>query len=136
MPEKLEQDFIVFANELADISAKIAKKYFRLPNDEVQKHDGSPVTKADKEIERAIREQIIKRFPKHGIIGDIRSRIEDLTNQMSQTYYSLMVCFLTVLIERFDLNEWDDDSIGTNFPVLLNAKICRCISQKHLFYSK
>jgi inositol-phosphate phosphatase / L-galactose 1-phosphate phosphatase / histidinol-phosphatase len=59
-----------FANHLADISAEIAKKYFRLPNGEVAKDDDSPVTKADREIEKAIREEIEKKFPDHGIIGE------------------------------------------------------------------
>jgi inositol-phosphate phosphatase/L-galactose 1-phosphate phosphatase/histidinol-phosphatase len=59
-----------FANYLADISSEIAKKYFRLPNDEIAKEDDSPVTKADKEIEEILRKEIIKKFPNHGIIGE------------------------------------------------------------------
>lgn len=59
-----------FANHLADISTEIAKKYFRLPNGEIAKEDDSPVTKADREIEQIIREEITKKFPTHGIIGE------------------------------------------------------------------
>lgn len=59
-----------FANYLADISTDIAKKYFRLPNGEVAKEDDSPVTKADREIEKIIREEIAKKFPEHGVIGE------------------------------------------------------------------
>jgi len=59
-----------FANYLADISTEIAKKYFRLPNGEIAKEDDSPVTKADREIEQVIREEITKKFSTHGIIGE------------------------------------------------------------------
>jgi inositol-phosphate phosphatase / L-galactose 1-phosphate phosphatase / histidinol-phosphatase len=66
----LTPEIINFANHLADISEPIAKKYFRLPNGEIAKEDDSPVTKADREIEKIIREEIEKKFPTHGIIGE------------------------------------------------------------------
>ncbi len=66
----LSQEIISFANHLADLSIPIAKKYFRLPNGEIAKEDDSPVTKADREIEQAIRAEIEKKFPDHGIIGE------------------------------------------------------------------
>lgn len=66
----ISKEIISFANHLADISAKVAKQYFRLPNEEVAKEDDSPVTIADREIERLIRIEIEKTFPTHGIIGE------------------------------------------------------------------
>jgi inositol-phosphate phosphatase/L-galactose 1-phosphate phosphatase/histidinol-phosphatase len=66
----LTAEIINFANELADISAEIARKYFRKFNGETAKEDDSPVTKADCEIEKIIRQKIIKKFPTHGIIGE------------------------------------------------------------------
>lgn len=66
----LNKKLIKFANHLADISEPIAKKYFRIPNGEMSKEDDSPVTKADREIEKIIREEIEKNFPDHGIIGE------------------------------------------------------------------
>ena len=66
----LTQEIIDFANYLADISQPIAKKYFRVNNGEVAKDDDSPVTKADREIEKVIREAIETKFPDHGIIGE------------------------------------------------------------------
>lgn len=66
----LDQKIIDFANHLADLSAEITKKYFRLPNGEISKEDDSPVTKADREIEEVLRREIIKNFPTHGIIGE------------------------------------------------------------------
>ncbi len=66
----LTSEIIDFANHLAEISKPIAKKYFRLPNGEIAKEDDSPVTKADREIEKIIRAEIEKKFPTHGIIGE------------------------------------------------------------------
>lgn len=66
----ITQEVKDFANYLADISAQITKKYFRLPNGEIIKGDESPVTKADREIEEIIREKITQKFPDHGIIGE------------------------------------------------------------------
>ncbi len=66
----LSQEIINFANHLADLSAEIAKKYFRTTNGETSKDDDSPVTKADREIEKIIRKAIEKKFPTHGIIGE------------------------------------------------------------------
>lgn len=67
----INQELINFANFLADISGEIAKKYFRSKiTGEIEKDDNSPVTKADREIEALIRQEIEKKFPHHGIIGE------------------------------------------------------------------
>ncbi len=66
----ISADLIAFAHHLADISEPIAQKYFRVNNGEVAKEDDSPVTKADREIEKVMREAIEEKFPDHGIIGE------------------------------------------------------------------
>lgn len=66
----INKDIINFANHLADLSGDIARKYFRIDNGEIAKDDDSPVTKADREIEKMIRDEIEKKFPDHGIIGE------------------------------------------------------------------
>ncbi len=66
----LNQEIINLSHYLADISVKIAQKYYRIDNGEIAKDDDSPVTKADREIEKVIREEIEKKFPQHGIIGE------------------------------------------------------------------
>lgn len=66
----LTQELIDFSNYLADISKEIAVKYFRQDNGEITKGDNSPVTKADREIEKLLRQEITKKFPDHGIIGE------------------------------------------------------------------
>jgi inositol-phosphate phosphatase/L-galactose 1-phosphate phosphatase/histidinol-phosphatase len=66
----INQELINFSNHLADLSQEIAKRYFRLPNGETSKEDETPVTHADREIEKIIRSEIEKKFPDHGIIGE------------------------------------------------------------------
>ena len=68
------QEIYNFSCELCKIADQISQKYFRL-NDpkllqEIAKDDDSVVTFADREIERQIREAIMKKFPNHGIIGE------------------------------------------------------------------
>ena len=66
----LNQEVISFANNLADISGEVIKKYFRQDFAEVQKDNQTPVTIADKEAELVMRAAIAKHFPGHGIIGE------------------------------------------------------------------
>lgn len=65
-----DKSIINFANHLADISGEIIKKYFRSTLYEENKDNQTPVTKADKEVELAIRQEIIRKFPEHGIVGE------------------------------------------------------------------
>ncbi len=66
----INQELIDFSNHLADLSSNIAQKYFRTQNHEQDKPDTTPVTLADKGIEKIIREEIMKKYPDHGIIGE------------------------------------------------------------------
>jgi histidinol phosphatase-like enzyme (inositol monophosphatase family) len=59
-----------FAQNLAEISAKIIKGYFRTNITIDTKSDQSPVTIADKKAEELMRETIMETFPEHGIIGE------------------------------------------------------------------
>ncbi len=66
----INQELIDFSNHLADLSCNIAQKYFRKNISEQNKDDNSPVTIADQEIESVIRQEITKKYPDHGIIGE------------------------------------------------------------------
>lgn len=59
-----------FARHLSIISGAVIKKYFRTQISIDQKQDLSPVTIADKKAEELMREEIMKNFPDHGIIGE------------------------------------------------------------------
>ena len=63
-------EFISFANILADESAKVVMEYFRQTFTIENKDDDTPVTIADKKSELKIRELINKTYPSHGILGE------------------------------------------------------------------
>lgn len=63
-------EFADFSNHLAQVSGKIIKQYYRTKVSIASKNDLSPVTIADKKSEELMREEILKHFPDHGIIGE------------------------------------------------------------------
>lgn len=58
------------AQEVARVAGDIAARHFRTRLAVETKGDGSPVTAADREAERAAREWLERRFPKDGILGE------------------------------------------------------------------
>ena len=66
-------ELMVFARSTAEQAGAIANRYFRRPL-EIEDKDSvdyfDPVTKADREVETAIRNAIESNFPKHGIVGE------------------------------------------------------------------
>lgn len=77
----MNNEFSDFAHHLASISGKIIKQYFRTEISIDSKSDFSPVTIADKKSEEIMREEILKHFPDHGIIG------EEFGNQNNDAEY-------------------------------------------------
>lgn len=70
MSVPVSSDLIDFAGRLADVAGPIARRWFRQPVAVDQKADASPVTVADREVERAIRDLILAERPEDGIIGE------------------------------------------------------------------
>ena len=66
----ITNDDIAFAHRLADAAADIARRYFRTGVAIDDKDDASPVTIADREAERVMREIIAKERPQDGVIGE------------------------------------------------------------------
>ncbi len=62
--------YLDFIHQLADAAAEAIRPHFRSPLRVDAKADGSPVTRADKDAEQAIRERIADRFPNHGVVGE------------------------------------------------------------------
>ncbi len=60
----------LFAKHLSELSGNIIRSYFRTKISVDSKKDASPVTIADKKAEELMREEIMKEFPEHGIIGE------------------------------------------------------------------
>jgi len=67
----VEQELVDAASQLADISGKIIRGYFRQAFETEFKEAASPiVTIADRQAEEALRNFVESRFPDHGIIGE------------------------------------------------------------------
>jgi inositol-phosphate phosphatase / L-galactose 1-phosphate phosphatase / histidinol-phosphatase len=63
-------DHLAFAHELADRAGEVLRRHYRTPIGVDYKADESPVTAADREAERVMRDLIRSRFPEHGIEGE------------------------------------------------------------------
>ena len=70
MSEPCPAAFITLAQSLADQSGVVLRRYFRQPIAIDAKADLSPVTIADREVERLVRAGIEAAFPDHGILGE------------------------------------------------------------------
>lgn len=67
----ISKHILPFVRQLADKSAAVITPYFGNDNMEVElKADESPVTQADRNAERVMRDLINKAYPSHGIIGE------------------------------------------------------------------
>ncbi len=69
-PKPSLRELLAFAHELADLARPIALAAFRAPLQVAHKDDRSPVTAADRGIERVLRQAIAERYPTHGIFGE------------------------------------------------------------------
>ncbi len=59
-----------FLDQLGDEARAIAMQYFRTKIDVESKADSTPVTRADRAIERRLRDLIASRFPSHKLVGE------------------------------------------------------------------
>ncbi|MBO9393764.1 histidinol-phosphatase [Caldilinea sp.] len=64
------QEFLPFAQRLAEVSAAAIRPYFRNGAAVELKADESPVTVADRNAELAMRELIERTYPDHGVLGE------------------------------------------------------------------
>ncbi len=74
------QDLLQAATEIAKIGGHHTLKYFKQNVEVISKDDDSPVTIADRETEQIMREEILKRFPDHGIIGEEYGKTNEDSN--------------------------------------------------------
>lgn len=68
--ETVPQELLTFAQRLADADSAVLRHYFRSGIASEAKQDESPVTKADREAETAVRALIEEHYPDHGIHGE------------------------------------------------------------------
>ncbi|MGR3914705.1 MAG: histidinol phosphate phosphatase [Gammaproteobacteria bacterium] len=69
-PMPVPAQFIDTAIAAADAARRITRTYFRAGLDIASKRDRSPVTIADEETERCMRELILRRHPRHSVLGE------------------------------------------------------------------
>ena len=69
VPDRLD-DYLALAEQLAEASAPIIRRWFEKGAAVEEKADETPVTQADREAEAAMRRMIAEAFPEHGIIGE------------------------------------------------------------------
>ena len=67
-------DDLAFAHALADLARPLARRWFRAELAVEHKADASPVTPADRAIERALRDRIAQERPDDGILGEEHGR--------------------------------------------------------------
>lgn len=70
MTDFIPESFIPFVEQLANASGHIIRQYYKRDISYEVKEDMSPVTEADKEVERALRALILASYPEHGVIGE------------------------------------------------------------------
>ena len=63
-------EIAAFGETLADAARIVACREFRASNEVQYKADGSPVTRADREVEETLTALIRERFPGHAVIGE------------------------------------------------------------------
>jgi len=61
---------LAFAHGLADEARSVVRQHFRNMPEFERKADGTPVSIADRAIERRLRQRIAARFPDHGVLGE------------------------------------------------------------------
>lgn len=64
------EQFLATAREAAAAAADVVRHYYRRELQVETKDDHSPVTVADREAERAIRDVISRRYPEHAFLGE------------------------------------------------------------------
>lgn len=64
------EEFIPFAEQLANAAGEIITQHFRQHVGHEWKGDKTPVTQADREAERAMRAMILQTYAHHGVIGE------------------------------------------------------------------
>ena len=70
MTGTVDQVLIDLALQMADASGPVILDYFRTNPTVERKDDASPVTRADREAEKALRQQLATEVPNHGIFGE------------------------------------------------------------------
>ena len=83
---QLLEKYLEFAKEIAWEAGKLTLGYFQAGVRPEWKDDDSPVTIADKQAEKLIRERIEAKFPSHAILGEEFEAVIDLIEMRQLTF--------------------------------------------------
>ena len=78
----MEERYIEIANQVVNRSGEVIRSYFRQPLEIIDKGDMSPVTVADRETEKAMREELTRLCATHSVTG------EELDSLMQESHYT------------------------------------------------
>jgi myo-inositol-1(or 4)-monophosphatase len=114
-----EREFVPFVHELIALAFATIRPFFLSGTAVSTKADTSPVTRADRDAEAAMRDMIERRYPQHGVIGEEHGTKEGrgyrwVLDPIDGTRAFISNCFLfgtLIALER-------DDDAGTFKPVL------------------
>ncbi|GJQ10931.1 hypothetical protein GpartN1_g2722.t1 [Galdieria partita] len=70
MSDTVPKTYVDLASQLADVAGSILRRHFRKTNRFLVKSDQSPVTVADREVERTLRALLKQSCPQHDILGE------------------------------------------------------------------
>lgn len=70
------EQYLTFAKEIAQKAAEITKSYFGFEVKKEMKIDSTPVTQADREINKLVIERVNATFPEHGVFGEEESSLK------------------------------------------------------------
>ena len=89
----IDQTTLDTAVALAQEAGRRTLRWFRSPDLEIeQKGDGTPVTAADKDAERFLREQLTVAFPGDGVLGEEEGPTESTTGRSAPRPNSAAIC--------------------------------------------
>ena len=71
------EDYLEFTKKLAKEAEEIVLKYFNFEVENTWKEDGSPLTKADTEINDLVIKRVNETYPEHSIYGEEKSEIKE-----------------------------------------------------------
>ncbi|GJD10115.1 Bifunctional phosphatase IMPL2, chloroplastic [Galdieria sulphuraria] len=88
MSEVVPKNYVDLAFQLADVAGSILRRHFRKTNRFLVKSDQSPVTLADKEVERTLRTLLKQSYPQHNILGEEEGQesLGSLSNETCSDY--------------------------------------------------
>lgn len=90
--QPVPKQYVEVAFQLADVAGSILRRHFRKTNRFLVKADQSPVTIADKEVERSLRTILKQKYPQHNILGEEEGQdVSDPLSTVSSSTFTWVI---------------------------------------------